>query len=132
MLVAQGAFPHVGQLDGSLAASVHEPVAALRVELCRGNDLGQLLHVGRLDVDNVEALVLDVEVPQVDAQVVAADKRLAVAVDRDAVDVICVSVGVHSPRNGGNDRVVMCHAWEVEVCGRSKVLCRSDGSSAIC
>jgi hypothetical protein len=119
--VAQSPLAHVSQLDGSLAAGIHEPIAAHGVELCGGDDFGQLLHVGRLDVDNVEALVLNVEVPQVDAQIITADVRLAVAVDRNAIDVVGVGVGVNTARNGGNDRVVVGHAREGEVGDAAKV-----------
>lgn len=101
------------------------------MKLCSGDDFGQFLHVGRLDIDNVEALILNVEVPQVDAQVVTADECLAIAVDRDAVDVIGVGIGVYPSWNGCNDCVVVCHAWEVEVGGGAKVLGRSDRASSI-
>jgi hypothetical protein len=114
VLVAQGALAHVGELDGALGAGVHEPVAADGVELGGGDDLGQLLHVGGLDVDDVEGLVLDVEIPEVDAQVVGADKGLAVAVDGDAVDVVGVGVGVGAAGHGGDDGVVVGHARELE------------------
>ena len=40
------------------------------MELGGGDDLRQLLHVRRLDVHEVEALVRDLQVPQVDPQVV--------------------------------------------------------------
>ena len=35
--------------------------------------LGEFLHVGRLDVDDVEGLVGDLHVPQVDAQVIGRE-----------------------------------------------------------
>ena len=66
------------------------------MELGGGDDLGELLHVGRLDVDDVEALVGDLDVPQVDAQVVGRHERLLVAVQRDRVDVIGVRVGEYA------------------------------------
>ena len=40
----------------------------------------QQLNVRRLDVDDVEALILDVQVPQVYPKIIAGDERLAVAV----------------------------------------------------
>jgi hypothetical protein len=63
MLVTEGTLAHVGQLDGAFGTRVHEPVATQRVELGRGNHLCELFHVGRLDIDNIEALVLYVEIP---------------------------------------------------------------------
>lgn len=68
--VAQGRRPHVAQPNGALAARVHEQVALGRMELGGRDHLRQLLHVRRLDVHDVEALVRDLQVPQVDAQVV--------------------------------------------------------------
>ena len=127
MLITQGALPHVGQLDGPLGAGVHEPVAAHGVELCGGDDLGQLLHVRRLDVDNVEALVLDVEVPEVDTQVVTADECLPVTVHRDAVDVVGVCVGIRPPRDGGHHGIVVSQPGELQVTGIAK-LCAWDGA----
>lgn len=142
VLVAQGLLAHVGKLDGALGRRVREEVALERVELGRRDDLGQLLHVDRLDVEDVcgraqldvsaplstkranetkgdagrtERLVRDVEVPEVDAQVVGAHVRLAVRVDRDRVDVVRVRVGVHLARHGGDDRVVVRHARQAQV-----------------
>ena len=107
MLVAQGALAHIRELDGTLGASIHKPVATQRVEFRGSYDFRQLFHVSRFDVHYVETLVLNVQVPKVDPQIVAADKGLAIAVDGDAVDMIGVSVCVRSARHSGNDSVVM-------------------------
>lgn len=117
MLIAESPLAHISQLDSSLGAGVHEPVTADRVKLGCCNDLGEFLHVGRFDIHNVEALVLDVEVPQVDPEIVTADKGLAITVDGDAVDMICVGVGVRSAGDSGNDGVMMCQARHLESCG---------------
>lgn len=100
------------------------------MELGSRDDLGELLHVCRLDVDNIEALVLDVQVPQINSQVIAADKRLSVAVYRDAVDVIGVSIGVGSARHGSDDGVVMCEARQLQVAGISELVGREGSRSA--
>jgi len=92
VLITQGALAHIGKLDRSLGTRIHEPVAALRMKFRRGDHLGQLFHVCRLDIDYVEALVLDVKVPEIDAKIVAADEGLPVTVDRYAVDVVCVGI----------------------------------------
>lgn len=115
MVIAQSALPHVGQLDGALGAGIHEPVAASGMEFSRSDDLRELFHIGRLDIDNVEALVLDVEVPQVDSQIVTADERLTVAVHRDAVDVIGVCVGVRTAGDGSHYRIMVCKPWKLEI-----------------
>ena len=81
MLVTEGTFPHVCQFDGPLRACVHEPVAALGMELCRCNDFCKFFHIRRFDINNIEALVLYVEVPEIDAKIIAADEGLAIAID---------------------------------------------------
>lgn len=129
MLVAQRTLAHIRELDGALRARVHEPVAAEGVELGGSDDLSQLLHVGGFDVDNVETLVLYVQVPQVDAQIVAADECLAIAVDRDAVDVVRVGVGVCSTGYGSNDGVVVGEARQLEVGGVFELRSREWSSS---
>lgn len=136
MLVTEGTLSHVGKLDGALGAGIHEPVATLWVELGGSDDLSKLFHVSRFDVDNVEALVLDIQVPEIDAQVVAADVRLAIAVDRDAVDVVGVGVGICSPGYSGNDSIVMCEAGQLQVAsvleGRGGLRARSTASTSAC
>lgn len=72
MLVTQSPLAHIRQLDRSLRACVHEPVAAGGVEFGGRDDFRQLLHVCGLDIDNVKTLVLDVQIPQVDPEIVAA------------------------------------------------------------
>lgn len=54
-----------------------------------------------------KALVADVEVPQVDAQVVGGDIRLSIRVDRNRVDVVSVSVGIDLSGHSGYNRVVV-------------------------
>lgn len=51
--VAEGRGAHIAQPDGAFAAAVHEGVAVVGVELCSGDHLRQLLHVGRLDVHDI-------------------------------------------------------------------------------
>ena len=67
---------HVTQSDGSFAGAVDEEIALLGVELGGGDDLRELLHVGGLDVHDVEGLVRDLHVPQIDPQVVRRQIRL--------------------------------------------------------
>jgi len=65
MAVAESAFTHIRELDCSLAAGVHEPIAALWMEFCSSYDLSELFHVRRLDVHDIKALILYIEIPQV-------------------------------------------------------------------
>lgn len=80
------------------------------MEFSCSDDFCELLHVGRLDVDNVEALVLDVQVPEIDSQVIATDESLSIAVHRYAVDVIGVCVCVGLSRYGSDHGIVMGEA----------------------
>ena len=80
------------------------------MEFCSGDDLSQLFHVGRFDIHYVEALVLNIEVPKVDPEIVTANEGLAIAVYGNAVDVVCVSGRICPSWNGSNDRVMMGHA----------------------
>jgi hypothetical protein len=121
VLVTQSTFTHVGELDRSLGARVHEPVAADRVELRSCDNLCKLLHVRWLDVDNVEALVLDVEVPEVNPQIVATDERLSITVNRYAIDVICVRVGIRLPRYCGDYGIMVCESRELQIRGTAEL-----------
>lgn len=107
MLVTQCTLSHISQLDGPFRTCVHEPVAALWMELGSSDNFRELFHICRLDIDDVKALILDVEIPQVDTQVVATYKSLSIAIDGYTVDVVGVGVCIRSSRNGGHHGVVM-------------------------
>ena len=81
VLIAQRLLPHVRQLDGAFRTRVHEPIAGDGMELRRCYDFRQLFHIRRLDIHDVEALILYVQVPQVYPQVVRADECLAITID---------------------------------------------------
>lgn len=115
MLVTERTLAHICQFDGALGACVHEPIAALRVELCGCNDFGQLLHIRRLNIDDVEALILNIEIPEVDPEVITADECLSVAVDRDAIDVVGVGISIRASRDGSYDGIVMRQARELQI-----------------
>ena len=93
----------------------------------RGDDLGKLLHVSWLDVDDVEALVLDIQIPEVDSKIVTADKGLAIAVHGDAIYMVGVGIGVCSPRDGGHNGIVMCQPRELQ---RRRILKCSPGRAS--
>jgi hypothetical protein len=113
--ITQSTFSHIGELDGAFGAGVHEPITTLGMELGGGDDFGQFLHIGGFDVDNVKALVLDVEVPQIYPQIITRDEGLAITVDGDAVYMVGMCVGVGSARDGGNYSVVMGHTRQLEL-----------------
>lgn len=63
VFVTQRPLSHIRKLDCALGAGIHEPVTADGVELGRSDDFCEFLHIRGLDIHDVEALVLDVEVP---------------------------------------------------------------------
>jgi len=91
------------------------------VELSRGDDFGQFLHICRLYINDVEALVLDIEIPQIDPEIVTADEGFAIAIDRNAVDVISMGICEGSSRNSGYNRIMMGHPWELQLRGICEV-----------
>ena len=113
VLVAESARSHIGQLNGLLGTSVHEPIAASGVEFRGSDNLCQFLHIRGFDINDIEALVLDVQVPQVDPKIIATDEGLSIAVYGDTVNVIGMGVGVGASGNGGDDGVMVGHAWEL-------------------
>mmetsp|Transcript_4104 Transcript_4104/g.14695 ORF Transcript_4104/g.14695 Transcript_4104/m.14695 type:complete len:419 (+) Transcript_4104:662-1918(+) len=100
VLVTERLGTHVHQADGALAAAVREEVAVVRVELRARDHLGQFLHVGWLDVHDVEA-ALGGQVPQVYSEIIRREVRLVVAVHGDGVDIVGVGVGVDAPAARG-------------------------------
>lgn len=114
VFITQCSLAHVGQLDGALRASVHKPVAAGGMEFGGRDDFGEFLHICGFDIDNVKALILNIKVPKVDTKIIAAYESLSVTVDGDAVDVVCMGVGICPPGNGGHDGIMVCHAGELQ------------------
>ena len=114
MLVAQGTLAHVCEFYCAFRARVHEPITALWVKLCSSDDLRQLLHICRLDINDIEALVLDVEVPKVDPQVIATDESFPIAVDRYTVNMVGVCVRIRSARYSCDNSIMVCHARKLE------------------
>lgn len=92
------------------------------MELGSCDDLGQLLHIGGLYINDIEALILDVQIPEVDAQIVAADVRLAVAVDGDAVDVVGMGISIGPSGDGSDNGIVVRQSREPQV-GRILEMC---------
>src|SRR5450432_2886788 len=65
MLITKSTFPHICKLDGSFRAGIHEPIATLGMKLCCCNHFCKLLHISWFNIDDVKALILNVQVPQV-------------------------------------------------------------------
>jgi hypothetical protein len=76
--------------------------------------LGELFHIRWLDINNIEALVLDVKIPEIYSQVVAANESLPIAVDGDAINVIGMSIGVGPARYRCNNGVVVGEAGKLQ------------------
>lgn len=120
--VAQGAFPHIGHLYRSLRAGIHEDVATQGVEFGRSDYFSKFFHVCRLDVDNVKTLILNVQIPEVYPQIIAADEGLPIAIDRDAVDMVGVCVCIRLSRHSSNDGIMVSQPGELEVGGTAEML----------
>lgn len=83
MSITERSLSHVAQSNGSLAGRVNEKVTLLWVEFASRDHFGELLHVGRFDINNIEGLIGDLHMPQVDAEVVGGQVRLSIRVDGD-------------------------------------------------
>lgn len=73
----------------------------------------ELFHVGRLNINYVKALVLDIEVPEVNTEIVTANKSLSITVYRNAVDMIGMSIGVSAPGYSGDNCIMVRKSWEL-------------------
>lgn len=70
MPVAQGGHPHVAEAYEAFAGAVDEIVAVGRMEFSSRDDFSELFHVGRFNVDYVETLIRNIQMPQIDTQIV--------------------------------------------------------------
>lgn len=114
VFVTQRPLAHVGKLDCAFRAGVHKPIAAGRVELRSRNHFRQLLHVCGFDIDNVETLVLNIKVPQIDSEVITTNKSFPVAVNGDAVYVVCVCICIRPSRHGCHNGIMMRHPGKLQ------------------
>lgn len=87
------------------------------------DNFGEFFHVRGFDINDVEALILYVQVPQIDPEIIAADKSLAVTVDRDAINVIRMCVRISTAGNSRNNGVVVCKPRQLQVSSISELLC---------
>ena len=124
MLITERTLSHICKLDGTFRTCIHKPITALRVKFCSSDDFCKFFHICWLDIDDVEALILDIKVPKIDAQVVTTNESLAIAIDRNAVDMICVSVCVRSPRHGSNDSIMVRKSGKFERRGIAELCIR--------
>lgn len=69
---------------------------------------------------HTEALIANVEVPEVDAQVVCRNVSFAIRVDRDRVDVVSMGIGVDFAWHGGDNSIVVSQLWQSEGCARNR------------
>lgn len=132
MLITKSLLPHIRKFYRPFAGSIHEPVTTDGMKFRSCDDLCKLLHVRWLNVDNVEALILDVQVPQVYSQVVRRNESLPVAVHGYAVNVVGMRIGVHPPWHCCHNGIVVRHAGEFQIGhGSEVVVWISDGATAI-
>jgi len=62
-----------------------------------------------------KALVANVKVPKIYPKIIGRNVGFLIRVDRDRMDVVCVSVGVNLAGNGGDDVVLLHHLWQPEM-----------------
>ena len=62
-----------------------------------------------------KALVANIKIPEIYPKIVGRDVGFLIRIDRDGVDMVCVSVGVNLPGNGGDDVVLLRHLRQPEV-----------------
>lgn len=67
MLIAKSGRSHVTESNRSFTTRIHEQVAVARMKLSRCDNFRQLFHVRWLDVNDIERLIGDFQVPQVDS-----------------------------------------------------------------
>jgi hypothetical protein len=77
------------------------------VKFRRCDDFSKLFHIDWLDVDYVEALITDVEIPKINSKIVCADVCLSIGIDTDAVDMIGVCVCIDLSRYCSHNGIVM-------------------------
>ena len=111
MVVAQGTITHICEFNGALATGVHEPVAALRMKFGSGDNFGQFLHIGWLYIDDIEALILNVQIPKIYPQVVARYESLTIRVNRNRVDMVGMGISVCPTRDSCDNGVVVGETW---------------------
>lgn len=114
MLITQCPLPHISKLNRSFGAGVHKPVATGRVEFGGRDNLCKLLHVRGFDINDIKALVLNVEIPQIDSEVITADEGLPVAVHRNTVYMVRMSIGVRPSRHSCDNRIMVRHSWKLQ------------------
>lgn len=100
------------------------------MELSSSDNLSQLFHIGGFDINYVEALILNIEVPKVDSQIVTANESFAIAVDGYAVDVVRMGVCIGSSRDSGNNGIMVCEARQFEIRRIPELLGRGKSSKA--
>lgn len=102
------------------------------MELGRSDDFSQLLHVHRFDVDDVcarhkrrsrgnkgtsltKTLVTNVKIPEVYPKIVGGDVSFLIGINRDGMDVVCMSVGVNLAGDCGDNVVLLGHFRQPEM-----------------
>ena len=118
IVVAQGGLASVAELDNTLAGAEHEKVAMLGMALGGCDDFGELLHVRRLDINNIKTMVARLQIPKVDAQVIRGDKGFGIAVERDRIDVVGVGTGKDASGGSRHDGLRRDHRRENKIARR--------------
>ena len=112
--VAHGVLAQICQTNRPLTRRVRQIVAIFRMKFGARDDFAQVFHVGRLYVHNVETLLIALEMPHVDSQIIRTDEGFPVAVHAQRVDVIRVRVGVRAPIARREDALSPNDGWNLQ------------------
>ena len=86
------------------------------MEFSSGNHFSEFLHVYRLDIDNVETLVRDIQVPEVDSQVISRDISLSIRVDRYRINMVGMCVLIGLARYSSSNGIMVNKCWQLDGC----------------
>lgn len=74
-----------------------------------------ILNEGSNPIEDTEAAIGDLQIPQVYPEVIGGDERLKVRVDRDGVDVVGVCVAEYTPGCSLNHQIHGLQHWHLRV-----------------
>lgn len=69
-----------------------------------------------LDVNDLEALVVNIQIPEIDSKIITTDEKLSIAIDGDTVEIIRVSVDITLPGSCCRHNFVVYETRDFELC----------------
>lgn len=84
------------------------------MELCSRNDLLQQLYICRFQIDDIEALLATIQIPNVHTKIISRQEHFTIRAERDGVDVVSVCIAKNSLRSGSYCCRLVHHLWEAD------------------